>query len=361
MKIIDIFDSRDATALTGRMLDDRLRALAWRGESVAALRRKGPGADRLRTASDISLLTTRFGLGFNMTFAAKMRRLAGDADRFIVHTHSPAHAEKAIMASRAMRCVTVGTVLELPSVEEIEKTPRTTFVARGTDMLIFHSATDRNKFISIMEGTIDEGQTTVLPPAVSLAPAAKEADNRKELVIVWGGEIDSIVSPGLTDIISAMGAAHHIPVKLLLAGQGVARQSVPLIRKARELGLDERIEWLGSTELTDEIILRADAAIIPSPADRGAFILGARAMGAGLPLIIPSGERMEELAQEAVNAVVYTPGDIESLSETLSRLTSDTELRATLGRQARLKAEAQSDLNFGIDRLLTLYSTLLVK
>lgn len=360
MKIIDIYDSRGATSLTEGMLCDRLRALAWRGESVAALRRRGHDADRLRQGG-IALLTTGFGLGFNLTVAAKLRRLAGDDSRFVIHTHTLSHAVKAILTVRAMARGGAATVLELSSVDDIEPTANNLFVAQGVDLLIFHSASDRNKFLSAMGGGIDEGKTAIVTPAVSLPAEPKDADPRKELIIIWGGVIDATVAPGLDNIIAAMGAAHHIPVKLIVAGQGAARQSVPLIKKSRELGIDSRIEWLGNAELTDEIISRADAAIIPSPADPGAFILGARAMGSGLPLILPTSERMEEVGQEAVNALFYTPGSRESLTDIFSRLATDPGLRATLGHQARLKAEAQTTLSFGLDNLLTLYSTLLVK
>ncbi|MCM1029140.1 MAG: glycosyltransferase family 4 protein [Pseudoflavonifractor sp.] len=361
MRLIDIYDNGGRATAMGQLVSDRLRSIGWRGESVGALMRRGETAMKLSDSPGIDVVTTSFGFGMMLTLPHKLRKLSAGADHLIVHTHSLKVAEQILLASRAMDDIRVSTIIELTSGIAPEKTSHASFVMEGVDMMIFHSAFDRDTFLAPWaEDTGIMEKAIVCPPGVSIPPECKKADDTKELALIWGGEIDSITAPGLSLLIEAMGNCHHIPVKLIVAGQGSAKTTVPLLRKASSLGLKERVEWLGDRALTPADMLRADAAIIPVSDDPGAFLLGATAMAAGLPLLLPDTPRMAELGQDPVNALFFSPGSKESLAEAMTTIAGDPTLRASLGKNARLKAEAQYDLIFSLDRLLMAYLKLLL-
>lgn len=358
MKIIDIYDGGGYASASDNMLTDRLRALAWRGESVGAVRRRGASADRIADTPEMAVRTSRFGWCLRFTLPIMVRRLAGEADRFVTVTHSIEHAELALMLKRVMTDKRMAVVLELDAGTPADTSPRERFVVGGADLLVFHSTADRDSFTAPWKGFAD-GKCAVVQPGVSVPAEMKEADDSKELVIIWGGRITP--GCGLDFVIDAMGAGHRTPVKLIVAGQGKPRAAVPLIRRAGALGLDARVEWLGDAALTPELLMRADAAILPSAQAPGNFVAGAVAMASGLPLILPDDLRMRQLGQDAVNALFYDPGSSDSLAGALKMLAENPGLRRELGQHARAKAEAQYDLGFHLDSLLALYSELLAR
>lgn len=357
MKIIDIYDGGGYASAPDNVLADRLRALAWRGESVGAVRRRGHTADILTDTPGISVRTTRFGLGFRLTVPMIIRRLAGEADRFVVVTHSMRHAEQALMAKRAMADKRMAVVVELADGTPSDTQPRARFVVGEADLLMFHSTADRDSFVAPW-GELAERKTTVLQPGVSVPAESKEADESKELVIIWGGRITA--DCGLDRVVEAMGAEYRTPVKLIVAGQGEARASVPVLKRARALGLDARVEWLGDAALAPELLRRADAAILPSAKSPDNFIVGAMAMASGLPLILADDTRMSQLGQDAVNSIFVDFENTDCVAGAFRLLAGNPALRRELGQHARAKAEAQYDLGFHLDQLLSLYSELLV-
>lgn len=357
MKIIDIYDGGGYASTPDNVLADRLRALAWRGESVGAIRRRGATADALISTPDIAVRTSGFGLGFRLTLASMLRRLMGEADRAVVVTHDPRHAEQVLLARRALSGKRVSVVLEIASGIAPGSSPRMDFIISGVDMLMFHSTADRDSFTADRPDMPRE-KAVVVQPGVSVPAETKESDDTRELVILWAGRITADCR--LIDVVEAMGDTHRTPVKLIVAGQGDARASVPVLKRARSLGLDARVEWLGDAALTPALLLRADALILPSPDAPDNFTLGAAAMASGLPLIVASSPRMGQLAQDDVNAIFYNLLSPDTLIAALRRMADNPWLRRELGRQARAKAEAQYDLRFVLDQIITCYSTLLV-
>lgn len=85
---------------------------------------------------------------------------------------------------------------------------------------------------------------------------------------------------------------------------------------------------------------RADFFVLPSRLETWGDVL-LEAMSYGLPCIGVAGQAMEEIIQHRLTGLIVPPEDIEALGLALIRLFTDTELRARLGRQARLQAEAQ--------------------
>jgi rhamnosyl/mannosyltransferase len=59
--------------------------------------------------------------------------------------------------------------------------------------------------------------------------------------------------------------------------------------------------------------------------------------------------------QDGVTGLVVPPGDAAALADALTRLISDDDLRARLGRQARERAQAEFTIERMVDRTLAVY------
>lgn len=95
--------------------------------------------------------------------------------------------------------------------------------------------------------------------------------------------------------------------------------------------------------------------IVPSIWFETFGIVGAEAMGFGLPLIASKLGAIGDLVEDGVQGLHFRPGDASHLAERMTALWNDPELCRRLGRAARAKAVAQwSRRSFG-DRLLAIY------
>lgn len=359
MKIIDIYDNGGYESLPDRMICDRLRLMERGGQPLGALRRKGYVADSLARDAGIDIQTSDFGAMMRLfAFPTKVRRLCGDSDRIIIHTYRIDHAEHALLLAKSMKGREVKVVLEQPSGLLPPDTPSARFTLSNIDGLIFHTVFDRDRYVaSHAAGVTAISRCEVIAPGISLPDNPVTHDDSHELVVIWGGRITADCR--LDHVIEAMGMTHHTPVKLIVAGQGEARCAMPLVRRAKALGIDARVEWLGDVALTPESVMKADALIIPDGESSTAVESGIIGMACGLPLIVADGERMQELAQDGVNAMFYDRSDPENLVAVLRTLAGKPDKRRELGKAARAKAEAQYELRFAVSRLNDFYTSLM--
>ena len=102
-----------------------------------------------------------------------------------------------------------------------------------------------------------------------------------------------------------------------------------------DLGLEERVEFRGFRADVFEELTAVDvlvhASVIPEPF--GQVVL--EGMAAGLPVVAAGAGGPAEIIVDGETGLLYPPGDVDALSNVLSRLAGDAELRSRLGVQAR--------------------------
>jgi glycosyltransferase involved in cell wall biosynthesis len=159
---------------------------------------------------------------------------------------------------------------------------------------------------------------------------------------------------GLDVLIRAMA---RVPGRLLIAGQGPQRTSLEAL--ARELGLTDRISFLGEVpESERRLLLHAcDVFALPSIDRSEAFgIVQLEAMACGKPVVsgdLPTGVRF--VNQDGVSGRLIPPGDPDALAGALNQLLEDDALRAGLGKAARQRVEQEFTAERMITRTLGLY------
>ena len=185
---------------------------------------------------------------------------------------------------------------------------------------------------------------TVVPNGVDPAELVAEPAHEGRYVLAAGR---LVVQKGFDVLLRAFARADLPSHRLLVAGEG--RECERLLRLTSELGLDGRVEWLGSADRRRLASLLAGAEVVVMPSRQEPFgIVLLEAMAAGKPAIASRVGGVPEFAEGAAELV--PPEDPEALAAALTRLVSDDELRASLVAAARERAAS-----YTWDRIATRY------
>ncbi len=144
-------------------------------------------------------------------------------------------------------------------------------------------------------------------------------------------------------------------VQTVIAGEGEQRQE--LERSARELGIEDRVDFLGHREDVRELLACSDVVVQPSLAE--AFGLSAlEAMCAEKPIVATAVGGTPELLSDGETALLVPSSDPEALAGAIKRLLEEPALAAALAREARRRAEPFSSQRM-VESVTLLYDDLL--
>lgn len=122
----------------------------------------------------------------------------------------------------------------------------------------------------------------------------------------------------------------------LLAGEGPERE--PLEALAAQLGIDDRVRFLGRREDVPQLLAACDVFALPSLYE-GSSLAVLEAMAAGAPVVSSAIGGTDELIEDGGSGLLVPPGDAEALAAALRRLLDDPELRESLAARARERVE----------------------
>jgi glycosyltransferase involved in cell wall biosynthesis len=142
-----------------------------------------------------------------------------------------------------------------------------------------------------------------------------------------------------------------IDADLLMAGDGPLRTS--LIARSVELGIAERVHWLGFRDDIGDVLAGAD--IYVSAIDTEGFgIAVVEAMLQGVPVVLANGGAYPELTDNGRHGVLFEPSDAQDMARKTLGLWSDAPRRADLADSARAHAERTYAPRHFIERFVNL-------
>jgi glycosyltransferase involved in cell wall biosynthesis len=148
-------------------------------------------------------------------------------------------------------------------------------------------------------------------------------------------------------------------VHVLIAGDGRLRQA--LETQAKQLGIAERVSFLGTRRDVADILAALDAYVMPSLWE-GLSLAMLEAMAAQLPVIASDVGGVSQVAADGAWCLRVPPADVPALAAAIGRLaTESTERRAALGEQARRRVEAAFSLEAMLRRLTRIYDEVLAE
>ncbi|MEM9656669.1 MAG: glycosyltransferase family 4 protein, partial [Actinomycetota bacterium] len=143
---------------------------------------------------------------------------------------------------------------------------------------------------------------------------------------------------GMAVLLDALAAvrADHPDTTLTVVGDGPDRDRFE--KAAAAAGLAEAVDFVGAKSQAEvaELLGSADIFTLPSFAE-GVPVVLMEAMAAGLPVVTTMVGGIAELVDHEVNGFLLRPGDPVALTEALSTLAADPELRARFGTAGRAK------------------------
>lgn len=138
----------------------------------------------------------------------------------------------------------------------------------------------------------------------------------------------------------------HLPTKLLMVGDGPDRSAAE--REARDLGIAERVFFLGKLKNPLEALAISDLFVLPSESE--SFGLAAlEAMACGVPVVATEAGGLPEVIRHGVSGMLSPVGDVEQMADHAAFLLDPAHLE-----RFRTQAKERA-MSFSIDRVLPAY------
>jgi|GEM_PF-3892991 Glycosyltransferase len=155
-------------------------------------------------------------------------------------------------------------------------------------------------------------------------------------------------------------ATENVAPRLLLVGEGGQRQR--LVDLAAELGISDRVHFLGFRRDVARILSACDAFVLTSKSPDDGGIEGMsnatlEAMSVGLPVVM-TRNGSEEILTSGQEGFVVDARDDRQLVAALAALCESAELRYAMGRAARARVKEHYNITATVSKNAEIYSEL---
>jgi N-acetyl-alpha-D-glucosaminyl L-malate synthase BshA len=142
--------------------------------------------------------------------------------------------------------------------------------------------------------------------------------------------------------------AKRVPSVLVMVGDGPERQQAEA--EAQQLGVADRVFFLGQIESVAPLLAGADVFLLPSTNE--SFGLSAlEALASGVPVIGTDAGGLPEVVRHGETGFLCPVGDVEAMSEAAVRLLEDRDLWQTMSERAAADARER----FSLDSIVAEY------
>lgn len=319
----------------------------------------------------IALDTARFG---GITDITTPRRLAAITDEcalsgpVILHAHD---FKTALTAIRAKRLSQVPGKVRIVLTRHLVRKAKTDllhrFIYRNVDAIIFVSECARNAFFSgfigekrsksrreaVERSQVIHNSIANVPrrPAFSLG---NENEPHRPPVLCFVGRV--VPEKGIELLLKALGGLRSEEWFLKVGGTGNPEYLDLLKSQASELGISDKVEWLGYQEDIWQVMGSADIGVIPSvvPESFGLTIL--EFMNMGVPVVSTSGGAQGEIIRNGRDGILVEPEE-SALRGALAELIASPAKRRDMGKAA---LERAADFSYDVfwERISGVYKAL---
>jgi glycosyltransferase involved in cell wall biosynthesis len=160
---------------------------------------------------------------------------------------------------------------------------------------------------------------------------------------------------GLAPLLRALSSV-SVPIHLDVAGDGYQKPSMEAL--CQRLGLNDRVTFHGwaDPDQVERLMTHARAVVFPSIWNEPAGLISLEAAAAGRPIIASRAGGIPEYATEDY-AVLVPPGSVSALAAAISRLATDYDEAARLGRSGREVVTKRFSLTAFLSGLDAIYDT----
>jgi N-acetyl-alpha-D-glucosaminyl L-malate synthase BshA len=302
---------------------------------------------------------------YSLSLAAKMAEVVAAYDLDVLHAHyAMPHAACAYLAKQMLRERAVKTVTTLhgTDITLVGQAPSfyivTQFSIEESDCVTTVSAWLQQETQRIFK---TKRPITVIPNFVD--PEVFRPDKPRcrrehfarpeEKLLLHISNFRAVKNiPTLVRVFDVL--SREMPARLLLVGDGPERVAVEQL--VGELGLADRVSFLGSQEYVEDIIPLADVFLLPSLHESFGLV-ALEAMAMGVPVVATSQGGTKEVVQEGECGFLRDPKDVDGQVEAVLRLLRDPELARRMGENGIRRAREQFAMDAVVDRYLEVYAS----
>ncbi len=302
---------------------------------------------------------------YTLALAVKMHQVAHfhELDLFHVHYAIP-HAASAVLArDMCKHCVPVVTTLHGTDITLVGKHPSyhriTRYCIESSDAVTsvsdwLTSETRRifetEKAIETIPNFVDTDQ---FEPGCDMEMRRRFAED-DQLILLHASNFRPVKrAPFLLEIFSRLKAGERCV--LVLAGDGPELASME--HRVREMGIENRVKFLGAWDDMETLLPLADLFLMPS--EHESFGLAPlEAMSCGVPVLVTDRGGPAEVLVSGQGGELLDPEDLDAWVAATDRLLADEELRREQGRLGRERALERYSIASVVDHYEVLFRSL---
>ena len=133
---------------------------------------------------------------------------------------------------------------------------------------------------------------------------------------------------------------------------GTGEYEEELKRLVHNLGLDDKVRFLGYRTDIDKILCSADIFCFPSKRE-GLGLAAIEAMTSGLPILTSNVHGIKDYSVNGISGYSYSPMDVEGFAEGIMKLAKDETLRNVMGERNKKAVITYSlkNINFLMEKI----------
>jgi glycosyltransferase involved in cell wall biosynthesis len=207
------------------------------------------------------------------------------------------------------------------------------------------AAQNRDMLQNFFDSPLFRGKSHLVPRGVDTERFRPGSPRRLELRARLRVPAESLVVGCVAQLVPVKGhailldAIARVPgARLWLAGRELdPAYSAGLRERARELGVGERVDFLGGIDDVPALLAELDIFVLPTPEGEGCPVALLEAMASGLPSVAADASGFRDVIEPGRSGMLVSARDGAALGDAFARLASDAVLRRQLGEGARAR------------------------
>lgn len=158
-------------------------------------------------------------------------------------------------------------------------------------------------------------------------------------------------------ILEACGrlAERGLPVRLFVAGTGELLE--PMKQLSRNLGIDDRVYWLGNYGRAEKLLQASDVFVLSSVGEAIGNVL-LEAMACGVPCVATDSGGIPEVIEDGKTGLLAPPLDSGAFADRIQQIIETPGLMRQMAEQSVARAKSHFDVDGAVQHFLQLYASL---
>ena len=153
---------------------------------------------------------------------------------------------------------------------------------------------------------------------------------------------------------AALLAQRGVPARLFMAGDGAMLKDLKEL--GDNLGVSDRIQWLGFCKDPRSLMQASDIFVLASVGEAGGFVLS-EAMGCGTPIVGSDSGVISECVESGMTGLLATPKDPASFADAIEKLASNPSLLQSMRTKSRERMLKYFTVDIHVQNTIRVYDS----